>query len=114
MGVVESLSHLMMHSVRDTDILMFLSRLNVLPLRILLICSITIMQQTGETKIYALVGMSTEASLSIMIDYTKSWKKGAVEPTIIRLHKSGKPRKAQFFVIVLSIGLPNSVWFPAP
>jgi hypothetical protein len=72
MGVVASLSHLMLQSVKDTNILMVSSRLDVLPLRILLDMFHNNNATDRRDKIYALVGMSSEASLSINIDYTKS------------------------------------------
>jgi hypothetical protein len=205
-GIVESLTYLVMHLLKDKTSLKSSSRLNILPLRSL----IDMFHNHGATnrrdKIFALLGMSSEASLPIKVDYNKSWKtlfhelirvvvgdkakiltwddeesalihcfscilgrvsnvskatafhhhdlvrvesdhfrgpygtrvdwsaswtipttvkpilkgdivcllEGASEPTIIRPRATANIIEAQFSVIALSIGSPNTVWFPAP
>jgi hypothetical protein len=205
-GIVESLTYLVMHLLKDKRMLQYTPRLNILPLRSLIDMFHNHDATNRSDKVFALLGMSSEASPPIKVDYNKPWKtlfyelirgivgdkaniltwdgeeaaliqcfgcvlgrvsnvskatgfhhhdlvrveskhfrgphgkciewsaswtipttvkpileddivcllEGALEPTIIRLRKTWPVHEVQFSVVALSIGSPNTVWFPAP
>lgn len=73
-GMLDSLSYLVMHATKSTQTIQGSARLNILPLRVLVEMFHNNDATDRRDKIFALLGMSSEDSLRIRVDYTKPWE----------------------------------------